>query len=408
LQELFCKPVLAFISIFGIFLALILLINSRRFNSSGYLSLFFLFSSLYVLYQYILLYSKSVTLISIFLINVSLAVSPLYLIGPLLYWYVRSVLTDNSLLKRRDIWHFLPMAIYFMAALPEAFLPWNVKVELARKTAEDAAFLGQYQATILSRFFPQAWVFASRLLLILGYTLWSIYIFLTYLKKSKISEVFSKQQFMKTWICCLLGFLLLVLITQIPMIFKSFELHFSELYLTLKIVQGISLTGLIGLLVSPFFFPSILYGLPRVPQPVQQIRAAGMEDPVESKTSHPTNQSFETEYLKTIEHRANQCMEEHKPYLDNYCNLFTFSKYIDIPAHHLAYYFREVKGQKFNDYRNEWRVNHAKALIKEGMANEITLEAIGLQSGFSSRNAFITDFKKAEGMSPGAYAARFN
>jgi AraC-like DNA-binding protein len=321
---------------------------------------------------------------------------------------VRSVLTDDSKLTRSDILHFLPMAIYFIVALPEAFLPWHEKVELAMKTAENSDFLGQYQATILTRLFPQAWVFASRLLLILGYALWSVYLFLTYLKKNKISEVFSKQQFMKTWICCLLSFLLLVMVTQIPMIFKSFEIHFAEYYLALKIVQGISLTGLIGLLVSPFFFPSILYGLPRVPQLVQPLPYVGFKGPNESKTTQSANLSFETEYLKTIEHQAIQCMKEHKPYLNPDCNLFTFSKLIDIPAHHLAYYFREVKGQKFNDYRNEWRVNHAKALIQEGKANEITLEAIGLQSGFSSRNAFMTDFKKVEGVSPGNFASRLN
>jgi AraC-like DNA-binding protein len=50
---------------------------------------------------------------------------------------------------------------------------------------------------------------------------------------------------------------------------------------------------------------------------------------------------------------------------------------------------------------------HAKNLIKEGKNAELTLEAIGLLSGFSSRNTFFTAFKKAEGISPGSYAAKF-
>jgi AraC-like DNA-binding protein len=101
-------------------------------------------------------------------------------------------------------------------------------------------------------------------------------------------------------------------------------------------------------------------------------------------------------------------MKELQPYLQPDCNLAYFSKLINIPSHHLSYYFREVKKQTFNDYRNEWRINHAKKLIKEGKASEMTLEAIGMLSGFSSRNAFITDFKKVEGISPGAYASRLN
>lgn len=38
----------------------------------------------------------------------------------------------------------------------------------------------------------------------------------------------------------------------------------------------------------------------------------------------------------------------------------------------------------------------------------MTLEAIGMLSGFSSRNTFLADFKKFEGESPGSYASRFN
>ena len=101
-------------------------------------------------------------------------------------------------------------------------------------------------------------------------------------------------------------------------------------------------------------------------------------------------------------------MEEQQLYLEPDCNLAFFSKQINVPAHHLAYYFREVRKQRFNDFRNEWRINHAKALIEEGKANEITLEAIGSLSGFSSRNAFLNDFKKIEGISPSVYASRFN
>jgi YesN/AraC family two-component response regulator len=44
-------------------------------------------------------------------------------------------------------------------------------------------------------------------------------------------------------------------------------------------------------------------------------------------------------------------------------------------VHNLAYYFREENKQTFSDYRNEWRVEHAKNLIREGKSNDLTLEA---------------------------------
>jgi AraC-like DNA-binding protein len=100
-------------------------------------------------------------------------------------------------------------------------------------------------------------------------------------------------------------------------------------------------------------------------------------------------------------------MTDLQPYLQSDCNLAYFAKLVKIPAHHLAYYFREERKQTFNDYRNEWRVNHTKKLITEGKHAELTLEAIGQLSGFSSRNAFFTAFKKVEDISPGAFAAQF-
>jgi len=397
---------LLFLSLLGIFLSLILLyFNAREYRSSLYLGLFFFLLSLYGFYQYILLYSKSVTLISLFLFNLSLSSSPVYLIGPMLYWYVRSVLSDNSKLRRSDMWHFLPAFIFFISALPNAFVPWHEKVEAARMAAQDGSFIMVYKATLLNRIFPTVFIFVTRLLLVLVYTLWSLGIFINYLRKKKVNTVFSTQQFMKKWLICLLSSLLILVVSQISLVIKSFEMHFSDLFFTINVVRVISGAGLIGLLVSPFFFPAIIYGLPQIPEQKKFVNTAAKQH---SSSNDKSKQNFETEYLKSIGLSISEYMEENQPYLLPDCNLANFSKLVNIPAHHLAYYFREIKKQPFNDFRNEWRVNHAKALIEDGKAGEMTLEAIGSLSGFSSRNAFIADFKKSEGVPPGVYASRFN
>ena len=394
---------LLFLSILGIFLSLILLyFNSRKYKSSVYLGLFFLFTSLYSFYQYILLYSKSVTLISLFLFNISIVSLPVYLIGPVLYWYIRSVLTDNSKLKRRDAWHFIPMVIFFIISLPNAFVPWPEKVKAARSLVEDTGFIQIYKATLLFDIIPPVVMFLSRLFLVLGYTLWSFGLFINYLIKKRSSSVLSKQHFMKKWLFNLLGFMLVLVVSQILLVVQSFKMHFSDLFFTVNIIRIISVTGLLGLLISPFFFPAILYGLPQLPEKLRKKKEEHLK-PFETR-----KQNFETEYLHSIDKTITVSMKEQQPYLQHDCNLAYFSKLINVPTHHLAYYFREVKKQPFNDFRNEWRINHAKALIEEGKANEITLEAIGSLSGFSSRNAFIADFKKIEGISPGIYASRFN
>ncbi len=398
------KLMLLFLSILGIFLSSILLFfNAKKFKSSVYLSLFFLFASLYGFYQYVLLYSESATLISLLLFNLSIAVSPVYLIGPMLYFYVRSILTDSSKLRKRDFWHFLPMVIYFISAIPNAFIPWHEKVEAAHSLLNDHGFLLEYKSTLLDNVLPAVTNYLSRLFLILGYALWSLGLFINYLIKRKSANVITKQHFMKKWLFILLGSLLVLLFSQFLLVIKSFEMHFSDLFFTFNVFRIISVLSLIGLLISPFFFPAILYGMPRMPEQLNQEKKYKQINSPVRQTS-----SFESDYINFIEQRAEFYMLQHKLYLVPDCNLAFFSKHLNVPAHHLAYYFREVKKKPFNDFRNEWRINHAKKLIEEGKAGEMTLEAIGMLSGFSSRNAFITDFKKLAGESPGSYAARFN
>lgn len=394
---------LLFLSILGIFLSIILLyFNARKNLATLYLGSFFLLLSIYVFYQYILVYSKSVVLVSIFLFNIALVVSPLFLIGPMLYWYIRSVLTDHYRLSRKDLWHLLPMLIYFVSAIPYSFVPWDEKVETAKNVVASVGSLEIYRVTLLASWLSPKVEFLSRPVLTFGYTLWSAGLVINYLVKKKGSWVLSKQHFMKKWLFLLLGFLLILEITQIALIIKIFEMHFSELFFTINIIRILSLSGLIGLLISPFFFPAILYGLPRYPEFIAR-RSDGEQvhaDP-EKKTNH-----FESAYIHYIRQKADTCMKEHQPYLQPDFNLAHLSVHTQIPVHHLSYFFREEKKQHFNEYRNQWRINHAKKLIKEGKANEFTLETIGLQSGFTSRNAFLTTFKKVEGITPSTFAAR--
>ena len=101
-------------------------------------------------------------------------------------------------------------------------------------------------------------------------------------------------------------------------------------------------------------------------------------------------------------------MLELQPFLQPDLNMAQFAVTIQIPVHHLAYYFREVKKQSFSDYRNKWRIDNAKKLISEGKASGLTLEAIGLQSGFATRNTFLTAFKRSEGISPNTFVAQIS
>jgi AraC-like DNA-binding protein len=391
-------------SILGIFLSVILVyFNARKYPSSIYLGGFFFLISVYGFIQYTLLYSRSVFLISVVFINIGFLT---YLTGPMLYLYVRSVLTDDTGIKKIDWLHLTPMLLYLVGAFSYFITPWSFKMQTAAQLAEGFENIRNFQQAGMYQFLPKVFVFVSRPMLVLGYTFWSAIIFFKYVAEKKNDSVFVRQRFMIKWMLILLGFLSLLAISQIFLLLKSFSDRNLILFNTLNSLQFLSGLGLAGLLISPFFFPEVLYGLPRVPDLSESNPVSTPAEQVKHPEKGKSEPHFENDYLDLIREQSTACMQEFQPFLQPEFNLIQLSVLMRVPVHHLAYYFREVEKQTFSDFRNEWRIEHAKTLIREGKSNDLTLEAIGILSGFSSRNTFLKAFKKAEGISPQAFLAR--
>ncbi len=255
-------PMLLFLSLTGIILSLVLLcFNAIRYKPAIYLGTFFFCVSLYGLNQYALLDSQSVLLISIFCTNFTFLY---YLTGPVLYLYIRSVLTDNSRMKKTDMLHLIPALVYLTASLPYILSSYSFKVEIARAIVKDVSFAGTYKFTFLSEIFPIYMVYLSRPILVLAYTLWAGIMFIRYIMRHEKLFVLSGQYFMTKWLSVFLGFQLLLILCHLFSVFKTFT-EGSDVFFTLNALQIFSALGMIGLLGSPFFFPGILYGLPRIP-----------------------------------------------------------------------------------------------------------------------------------------------
>ncbi|MCF8366549.1 MAG: helix-turn-helix domain-containing protein [Bacteroidales bacterium] len=416
------------LSILGIILSAILLyFNARKYTSSIYLGIFFFLISLYGFIQYVVLFSKSVVLVGIVFTNVGF---PTYLIGPVLYFYFRSVLSDNARLKKHDLWHLLPMVVYLAGTSEYLFTSWFYKMDIATMVINGGIKQVPFTTELgfLFKKLPLLVIYLSRPVLVMGYLLWSAGLLLRYKMLRMESMIFQQQHFMQKWLWILLGFLFVLVLSHSLQLVETFAVSNTAIFKTLNLLQIFSAIGLAGLLISPFFFPEILYGLPRLPGSVEmakrtsipsaslptqesekQLEDAGNQS---SEGKPPTSEvigstsKFESNYLDFIEEQTEKYMQEFQPYLQQDFNLTQLSALVNIPVHHLAYYFREVKQISFTDFRNRWRIEHAKNLILEGKSSGLTLEAIGLLSGFTSRNTFLNAFKKAEGISPNAFLSQ--
>ena len=240
------------LSISGIVLSVILLyFNARRNGSSIYLFFFFLLISLYSLISYVMLYSKSSVLVAVFFLNAGFLT---YMIGPTLYWYVRSVLNDNPHLRKSDYWHFLPMVLFFFATLPHLFIPWSEKMELAQQIVENPNNVLIFNRMIFHELIPPYLIFLSRPLLILGYTITSFILYIRYLKRPDKARAFSQQAFMTKWLSVLFVFLFVLIFSHLGLIIEAKRDGDIIILYTLNLLQSLSGIWLVGLLISPFFF----------------------------------------------------------------------------------------------------------------------------------------------------------
>ncbi len=396
---------LLFFSISGFLLSfLIIYFNARKFRSSIYLALFFLLESLYLLIFHAVVYSKFTILIAILFVNTGFLY---YLIGPVLYFYFRSIFNDDSRLKRKDTIHFIPAIIYFVTSLPYIFSEWSHKIAIAQLLADDYLNLKSLKPTILYEILPVSFLYIAPPAIALIYSIVASFLLFRWNRQGKTKMVLHHQKYFIRWLMVLLIIVSLTLVSHIAPMIVAYSERKIELFFSLKVLMNISAAGLTGLLISILFFPQILYGLPFIPEDLRKNEKENADEKQVEKNTESLNQKadFEEVYLKQIGDKSDLYMRDHQMYIQQDCNLALFAKMLNIPAHHLAYYFREVRKQPFNTYRNEWRIEHAIHILNVGSHKDLTLEAVGRLSGFTSRNTFFTAFKKSKGITPGEFAS---
>jgi AraC-like DNA-binding protein len=359
--------------------------------------------SIYGFNQYIVFHSSAVTRISTNFINAGFVP---YLIGPSIYLYVRSVLRDDHRPHKKDILHLLPALIFLAISLLNRYIPWENKEQMAQNFIVSIENHGITRTATIGNKFLVAAIFIIPTLIILGYILWSCIILISYLNHKKIQQVFISQQSAIQWIKAFLGIEVLLITGHLIMVIKIFGFENQNGFASYNAFQNILGLGPVAIIILIFFSPGILYGLPRLPgNNMELINSEKSTEPEQSWNKIQTPR-FESGYLQSIGKKADACMEELKPYVKADFNKNELSLLIQVPTHHITYFFREVKKQSFVDYRTEWRVKHAKKLMKEGKSAKMTLEAIGLLSGFPNRDSFRIAFQRAEGVTPALFAEK--
>lgn len=94
-------------------------------------------------------------------------------------------------------------------------------------------------------------------------------------------------------------------------------------------------------------------------------------------------------------------MKADKPYLDDKLTLQKLAEQMSMPEKQLSLLINQHTGKHFFDFINEFRINDAKALLKD--QPQLTVLEILYEVGFNSKSSFYTAFKKETHQTPSDY-----
>ena len=337
-----------------------------------------------------------------------------FLLGPLLFFYVRSTLTDRNTIVWRDSLHFLPFLLSLIGVLPYLFMPWEFKLSVAGELLYDLhnltliRGLTLYPIEVNRVLRPLSWV---------GYTtyclVWVVVFYRRYPGWNRIPRLDAMPVIRFMFLFLIVSLLTAVVYTALSFLLVS-DAPISRIRYISNPLMYLLLSGLAGLSILLLINPAILYGIPRIPgataspglQPVMDGRGYDSWDMKEAGNEVMTASGQDAAVrFRELAASIPKVIEERQLYLDPDFSLEDLARALAVPKHHIYYCFNSILKTRFTRLRSEYRVKHVQRLIREGATKEKTLDAIGLESGFSSSTTFRAVFREVTGMSPSEHMA---
>ncbi|MCK8519959.1 AraC family transcriptional regulator [Aquimarina sp. D1M17] len=316
------------------------------------------------------------TKINYWLIALSLAV------GPLLYFYVKSITTPNFKFRKKDFFHFVPVLVFVIYKI-------SIFIYDAQQPGFDQTQNGYLKINLDEKYIqPLVGIIENiQMLLYLAFTLQIFYAY-----KKRIQEFFSNTYALElNW---MRNFLFIYSFLFLYSIFEStignliIDLHWTQRWW----YQFFSALAIIYIGIKGYFTNTNTLN--------------NLDFNITSKKTTQSNSEKETNAtLADSKTKIEHYIQEHRPFLDPDLNLTQLAKMLKMSVPELSETINSGFNKNFNDFINEYRVHEVQKMLREGKQKKLSLLGIAYECGFNSKATFNRVFKKFTNTSPSQYVA---
>ena len=331
----------------------------------------------------------------------------LLLVGPLIYFYFRSLTNRGFRIAGRNWLHFLPgflhLGIYLTMFLVDVVVNHWISGEPLTCFYETKGYWACWYESNLETTLQALWavsLFCYLMATLIGYQRYRKY----------LNDHFSEQEYIRfAWLRNLLiVFAVGVAITWcFDLVWIAYwqEIAYELYWYThLVIAVVVIFTGIQG-----YHHVKKLQDLEfdggRSSVGTQEVSTNGPTIGQEGGTPEQDPSSGGTEEFRELKEKLIQYMELEKPYLNPELKLKELSAALETNSSILSKVINSGFQQNFNDFINSHRVEAVKEKLDDPANARFSLLGIAEECGFNSKSTFNRAFKKFSGMSPREYLA---
>lgn len=359
------------ITLIQIIVFIIFLIFAQKGQKNQKILIFFLLSNaLYILI--IVLFGKNGYLYSYLLHVIGLHIPIAYLMGPLLYFYIKSLGSINFKFKPVLFLHFGPSILCFIILLTTIHVH-NIQVKREIFLQKNSLNYFIYKGLVFCFFIHIMWYLAAIMKIVRQHF------------NNNDNFCYKNKNIKLNWIkIILMGFFLMWLVDLIA----------SILFLT---VPMLNIRSFHVLSISINFFSIILLLLQSLKHSNILLKIEGNPTNLKYKKSSLDSKLKKLYLKKLLDH-----LENDEPYLNSSITLQEIARNLNISPNYLSQVINELMNINYYQLINSYRIKHAIKLMSKN-TNKITIFEIVFMVGFNSRSAFYSAFKQETGMTPNQY-----